>query len=99
MNALIDVDILKELKILRETERNETFIRSEVIMNGGTDIDPTQIKLELSLLQRKYEILEDREMQIVRLCNGYAKNPKIGKELQQFIGELNKILNSKPAKK
>lgn len=66
---------------------------------NGTDIDPTQIKLELSLLQRKHEILEERELQIVRLINGYSKNTKNSKDLQQFIAELNKILNTKASKK
>lgn len=84
---------------MRENERNETFVKSDLIkINGSTDIDPTQIKLELSLLQRKHEILEEREMQIIRLCNGYAKNQKIGKDLQQFIAEINKILSSKAKK-
>lgn len=66
---------------------------------NGTDIDPTQIKLELSLLQRKHEILEERELQIVRLINGYSKNTKNSKDLQQFIAELNKILSTKASKK
>jgi hypothetical protein len=68
-------------------------------MNGSSDIDPTQIKLELSLLQRKFEILEDRELEIQKLCNGYAKNSRNSKDLQAFIAELNKILNSKSTKK
>lgn len=83
------------MKILRENEKNESNVKSELKLKASSDIDPTQIKLELSLLQRKYEILEERELQIQRLCNGYAKNNRMSKDLQQFIAELNKILAAK----
>ena len=60
-------------------------------------MDPNQIKLELSLLQKKYDILEDRENQLNRLCNSYAKQ-KVSKEVQQLLNEVVRILNSKPKK-
>lgn len=66
-------------------------------MKQSSDIDPTQIKLELSLLQRKYEILEEREIQLQKLCNNYSKKSN-SKDLQAFLSEVNKILNSKPKK-
>ena len=62
-----------------------------------TDIDPNQIKLELNLLQRKYDLLEDRENQIQKLISIYAKKNN-SKDLNGFIGELSKILTSKPKK-
>lgn len=89
---------IQELRILRANEKNESSSKTEIKMNGSTDIDPTQIKLELSLLQRKFEILEEREIQIIRLCNGYSKNRRLSKDLQQFISDLNAILNSKAKK-
>ena len=71
--------------------------KDELKLKGSTDMDPTQIKLELNLLQRKYDILEDRENQMQKLISAYAKKNN-SKDLNGFISELSKILNSKPKK-
>ncbi|CAF0814643.1 unnamed protein product, partial [Brachionus calyciflorus] len=87
----------RELKILREHESKENTYKEDFKMKQSHDIDPTQIKLELSLLQRKYEILEEKEIQLNKLCNNYLKK-NIGKESQALLNEIIKILNSKPKK-
>jgi hypothetical protein len=61
------------------------------------DADPNQLKLELSLLQKKYELLEDKENQLNRLINSYSKQ-KMTKEVQLLLNEVIKIMNSKPKK-
>lgn len=85
------------MRILRENESKAMVYKDELKLKGGTDIDPTQIKLELNLLQRKYDLLEDRENQIQKLISIYAKKNN-SKDLNGFIGELSKILTSKPKK-
>lgn len=59
------------------------------------DMDPSQIKLELSLLQRKYEILAEKEKAIQKLCTA-SLSKKNSKDLDIFVNDLMKIINSKP---
>lgn len=61
-------------------------------------MDPSQIKLELSLLQRKYDILAEREKALQKLCS-ITIGKKNTKELDIFVNEVMKILNSKPKAK
>jgi hypothetical protein len=65
--------------------------------HGKTDVDPNQLKLELSLLQKKYELFEDKENQLNRLINSYSKT-KMAKETQLLLNDVIKIMNSKPKK-
>lgn len=88
--------ILKELRIMRENESKEMTYKQEYKLQVA-DSDPNQLKLEMALLQKKYDILEDKENQLNKLCNAYAKQ-KMSKELQAFYNEVLKILNSKPRK-
>ncbi len=62
------------------------------------DMDPAQTKLELSLLQNKYDILKERDMALKNLCSTQIKNPKNTKDLSLFLSDVMKILNSKPKK-
>ena len=64
----------------------------------GSDMDPAQIRLELSLMEKKFEMLDDRERKIERLCSEWLANKKISKETQTFINEVTRILKSKPKK-
>ena len=64
----------------------------------GSDLDPTQIKLELSLLQRKFDLLDDREKQLDRLCQEWSNKGKLQKETQILLSEITRILKSKPKK-
>ena len=93
--------IYQELKIIRENEKNKSTVNCELKMmnNNNMEFDPTQIKLEMSLLQRKFEILEERELQVQKLFNRFKNNAKNSKDLQLFLSELNIILNSKSTKK
>lgn len=61
------------------------------------DMDPSQIKLELSLLQRKYDALVEKEKAIQKLCSA-SLNKKNSKDLDMFVNDLMKIINSKPKK-
>jgi hypothetical protein len=70
--------------------------RQEYTMKAA-DADPNQLKLELSLLQKKYELFEDKENQLNRLINSYSKQ-KLSKDVQILLNEVIKIMNSKPKK-
>jgi hypothetical protein len=86
----------RELRIMRENESREMSFKHDY-KHKAADMDPNHIKLELSLLQKKFDIIEDRENQLHKLCNSYAKQ-KLTKEVQQFLNEVVRILNSKPKK-
>ncbi len=83
--------------MMRDNERKTQNYKEEVQLKAGGEIDAAQIKLEYSLLQRKYEILEEKEEQLHRLCASQAKKQN-SKDLQAFLSEITKILNSKPKK-
>lgn len=59
-------------------------------------MDPAQIKLELSLLQNKFDILNERETSIKDLCSKQIKNTKNSKDLNLFLSAIMKVLNGKP---
>lgn len=61
-------------------------------------MDPAQIKLELSLLQNKFDILNEREALIKELCSKQIKNIKNSKDLNVFLSDIMKILNGKANK-
>lgn len=71
--------------------------KDDLRLKTRTDMDPSQIKLELSLLQRKYEILAEREKALQKLCSASIAK-KNSKELDIFINEVMKVLNSKKPK-
>ena len=81
---------------MRENQDNESEYKHQQKLVSA-DMDPTQIKLEFNLLQRKYDILEEKETQIQKLCSSYSKKNN-NKELGEFLKELTKILNGKPKK-
>jgi len=83
---------------MRDNERKTQNYKEEVQLKAGGEIDAAQIKLEYSLLQRKYEILEEKEEQLQRLCASQSKKQNNSKDLQAFLSEMTKILNSKPKK-
>lgn len=58
-------------------------------------MDPAQIKLELSLLQNKFDILNERETSIKDLCSKQIKNTKNSKDLNLFLSAIMKVLNGK----
>lgn len=62
------------------------------------DMDPAQTKLELSLLQNKFDILNERDTALKSLCSFQAKQSKNSKDLSLFLSEVMKILNSKTKK-
>jgi hypothetical protein len=86
--------IFKELKTARENEELELLSKEEVKLNELVEMDPAQMKLELSLLQRKFNLLEEREKKLSALCESFLKNQP-NKETQVFIAEVTKILNSR----
>jgi hypothetical protein len=72
--------------------------KDDLRLTTRNDMDPSQIKLELSLLQRKYDILSDREKALQKLCSA-SIGKKNSKDLDMFINEIIKILNSKSKSK
>lgn len=84
------------MKIYREDTAK--INKDDLRLKTRTDMDPSQIKLELSLLQRKYEILAEREKALQKLCS-ITIGKKNTKELDIFVNEVMKILNSKPKAK
>jgi hypothetical protein len=93
---------VKELKLFRDEEKaNPKMETVEFLETSNTkffDMDPAQTKLELSLLQNKYDILKERDMALKNLCSTQIKHPKNSKDLSLFISEVMKILNSKAKK-
>ena len=81
---------------MRENQSNESEFKHQQKLVSA-DMDPTQIKLEFNLLQRKYDILEEKEAQLQKLCSIYSKKNN-NKELVDILKEITKILNSKPKK-
>ena len=81
---------------MRENQMNESEFKHQHKLVSA-DMDPTRIKLEFNLLQRKYDILEEREIQLQKLCSSYSKKNN-NKEMTEFLKEMTKILSSKPKK-
>ena len=93
--------ILKELKIFRDEEKANPKADIEFLETSNQkfyDMDPAQIKLELSLLQNKYDIICDRETAIKSLCSKQSKQTRNSKDLSLFLSEIMKILNGKLTK-
>ena len=87
---------IQELKKLRKNDINDQSSAGNGI-GGSSELDPAQLKLEFNLLQRKYEILDEREKLLQKLVFN-AKKKKASKDLATFLDDLNEILNSKVKK-
>ena len=96
------INLNQELKLYREEERlNPNTENSDFLETSHAkffDMDPAQIKLELSLLQKKFDILNERDIALKTLCSYQAKQPKNSKDLAIFINDVLKLLNGKKSK-
>jgi hypothetical protein len=72
----------KELKLFREQEEHEL------------NMDSSQLKVELRLLQRKHKDLADREELLKKLCIEWSKKTN-NKEVHSLLNDINKIMNKK----
>lgn len=92
----------QELKIFREQEKLDPTHESEIFLEHQNtkffDLDPTVLKLELSLLQNKYDILNEKDKALQKLCAIQACKQKNSKDLNLFLNEIMKVLNSKSKK-
>ena len=69
------------------------------LSKSSFEINPGTIKLEIALLQKKYDILNEREKALHRLCTITLNHKKNSKDLQQFLADMMKILFPNKAKK
>ena len=94
--------INKELKIFREQEKLNPVHESDIFLESQStkffDMDPSLLKLELSLLQNKYDILSEKDKALQKLCATQVSKNKNSKDLNIFLNETMKILNGKPKK-
>ena len=90
------------MKLFREEEKENPKLDTNEFLELSVpkffDMDPAQTKLELSLLQNKFDILNERDMALKSLCSLQVKHTKNSKDLSLFLSEIMKILNSKPKK-